>query len=400
MTVLLRYGAFTDARGSDQPHLGVAFGESIVDLRALGERGLLGDEGDLVLEPTMQPLLQAGHAAWERISATIPAVVGRGDADPHLVPMAAALLHLPFEVGDYVDFYSSIEHATNFGRMLRPRGEPLPANYRHLPAGYHGRSATIALSGTPVRRPNGQAMPAGAAGPSHGPTRMLDFELEVGFVTGDGPPLGQSIGIGDAERHIFGIMLVNDWSARDIQAWEYQPLGPLLGKSFLTSLSPWVVPLDALRPYRIDGPKQQPQPLPYLRAPEPRNLDLRLDVSLTTAAMAAAAEEPVVVSSTSFAGMYWSMSQQLAHLTANGARVRAGDLCASGTVSGPSPGTEGSLMELTWRGERPLVLPNGERRAFLEDGDEVTMRAWLGDDATEEGRVELGEVTGRVEPAD
>lgn len=398
MTRLLRYGSFTLNGAPQEQKVGVALADSILDLNALADAGRLGTEGRLVRGRTLQPLLEAGHDAWVRLGSTIEDLVERGAADRETVPMAAASLYLPFEVGDFVDFYSSIEHATNLGRIFRPHGDPLFPNYRHQPVGYHGRSATVAITGTPVRRPRGQMMPAGADAPVFGPTKMLDFELEVGFVTGTGPPLGGAIAVEDAERYIFGLVLVNDWSARDIQAFEYQPLGPFLGKSFLTSVSPWVVPLHDLRRFRVPGPVQEPVPLPYLRAPEPRNLDLRLEVSLRTGAMASAAEEPVLVSSTSFAGMYWSMSQQLAHLTANGARIRAGDLCASGTVSGPSPATEGSLIELTQRGTRPLVLANGEARTFLEDGDEVTLRGWFGDDTEAGGRLELGTVTGRVEP--
>jgi fumarylacetoacetase len=227
---------------------------------------------------------------------------------------------------------------------------------------------------------------------------MLDVEVEVGFVTGTGPPLGTPIDAATAEDHIFGLVLVNDWSARDLQSWEYQPLGPFLAKSFLTSVSPWVVPLDALAPFRVTGPRQEPAPLPYLRVPEPRGVDLRLELRLRTAAMAAAGEAPVPISTPSFAGMYWSMAQQLAHLTVNGASLRAGDLCASGTVSGSSRGSEGSLMELTWRGTRPLVLPSGEERSFLEDGDEVTIRATA--PGVRGGRIALGEVTGTVLPAE
>lgn len=396
MRELLRYGTFTITGSSQEQRVGVALGDSILDLKALADSGGLGKEGDLVQGPTLQPLLEAGHDAWVRLGSTIEDLVDRGAAAQEVVPLAAAELHIPFQVGDYVDFYSSIEHATNLGRMFRPHGDPLLPNYRHQPVGYHGRSATVAISGTSVRRPHGQMMPVGADAPVFGPTRMLDFELEVGFVTGAGPPLGRSIAVEDAERYIFGLVLVNDWSARDIQAWEYQPLGPFLGKSFLTSVSPWVVALHSVRPFRVEGPVQQPTPLSYLRAPEPRNLDLRLEVSLRTGAMAAAGEEPVAVSSTSFAGMYWSMSQQLAHLTVNGAQIRAGDLCASGTVSGPSPASEGSLTELTAGGGRPLVLANGEQRTFLEDGDEVSMRGWFGTDPG--GGLEFGSVTGRVEP--
>ncbi len=393
----LAFGAFATPASPAVRNLGVAFGDSIIDLSALAAAGRLGAEGRLVQGPNLNPLLAAGRQAWATLIGAVHDLVQQAGIGPYLVPLETATLHLPFEPGDYVDFYSSIEHATNVGRILRPDGEPLSPNWRHLPVGYHGRSATVAMSGTPLRRPRGQLGLMEDGSSSFGPTRMLDFELEVGFVTGTGPPLGTPIDVADAERHIFGVVLVNDWSARDIQAWEYQPLGPFLAKSFLTSVSPWVVPLEALTPFRVPGPVQEPEPLPYLRAPEPRGLDLRLEVALRTAAMKEEDDAPFVISRTSFAGMYWSLAQQMAHMTVNGASVRAGDLFASGTVSGPTAGSEGSLIELTWRGERPLSLPNGECRTFLEDGDEVTMRGWCEGGATE--RLELGSVTGRVEPA-
>jgi fumarylacetoacetase len=374
------YGAFATGVG-EPPRIGVRRDDAVLDLSA---SSLDGDLADLVRDqPNLNRLLAAGHEAWSAIDGAVAGL------DGPVLPLTGLRLHLPVVVGDYVDFYSSLEHATNLGRILRPDGEPLLANWRHLPVGYHGRSGTVVVSGTPVRRPWGQTKDAGVDEPSFGPSRMLDYELEVGFVTGDGPRLATPIPAVHAERHIFGLVLVNDWSARDLQSWEYQPLGPFLSKSFATSLSPWVVRLPALAPQRVDGPPQEPPPLPYLRVAEPRNLDIDLSVSLRTSRMIDAGEEPVVVGSTSFAGMYWSMAQQLTHLTANGATVRAGDLCASGTVSGSTPGSEGSLMERTWRGTRPIELPNGERRGFLEDGDEVTM-------AGRAGAIDFGSVVGRI----
>lgn len=393
----LPYGAFSTPDAPDDVRLGVAFEGSVIDLRELGRRGALGREGELVQGPTLQPLVAAGAPAWADVRGAVRAAVERGEGLEAAVSMDAVQMHLAFEPGDYVDFYSSIEHATNLGRILRPDGEPLLPNWRHLPVGYHGRSATVVVSGTAVRRPQGQRKAPDSADPSFGPSLMLDFELEVGFVTGGGPALGHPIAVDDAEGHIFGLVLVNDWSARDIQSWEYQPLGPFLAKSFATSVSPWVVPLDALRPFRIDGPVQVPTPLPYLRAPEPRGLDLALEVTLRTAAMAADGLPPAVISSTSFSDMYWSMSQQLAHLTVNGASIRPGDLCASGTVSGSKDGSEGSLMELTWRGTRPLSLPNGEQRSFLEDGDEVVLLGRCVGPGSPV--VDFGHVVGVVEPA-
>ena len=377
------YGAFSSGGGT-VPRIGVRRDEGVLDLSAAARDGLLGDVGDLVRDaPTLDRLLAAGFDAWAALDAAVAGV------DGPIVPSEGLSLHLPFTVGDYVDFYSSIEHATNLGRILRPDGEPLLPNWRHLPVGYHGRAGTVVVSGTAVRRPWGQVKDADADSPSFGPTRMLDYELEVGFVTGDGPRLATPIPAVAAERHIFGMVLVNDWSARDIQSWEYQPLGPFLAKSFATSVSPWVVRLPALSASRVEGPPQDPPPLPYLRVDEPRNVDIELAVHLRTSRMIEAGDPPARVASTSFGGMYWSMAQQLAHLTANGATVRAGDLCASGTVSGSKPGSQGSLMERTWRGTRPIELPNGERRGFLEDGDEVTMSGRSGD-------VDFGSVVGRV----
>ncbi len=391
----LAYGAFSTS-ASAEPRLGVAFGRSIIDLRSLAATDALGDVGRLIGGPDLHPLLETGRAAWAELRAALQRAIGGRRHEAHLVDAADATMHLPFTPGDYVDFYSSIEHATNLGRILRPDGEPLLANWRHLPVGYHGRSSTVVVSGSPVLRPHGQTRPNPEEGPGFGPCRMLDFELEVGFVTGRGPAGGGPIPVERAEEHIFGIVLVNDWSARDIQSWEYQPLGPFLAKSFATSVSPWVLPFEALAGHRVVGPEQSPTPLPYLRAPEPRGVDLSLEVSMRTASMIERAEDPVVISSNSFAAMYWSMSQQLAHLTVNGAAVRAGDLCASGTVSGKEHESEGSLMELTWRGTRPLTLPNGEQRSFLEDGDEVTMRGWLPDQVGGSDRIELGAVVGGI----
>lgn len=368
----------------------------VIDLSAASAAGAFGDDGDLLRGENLDDLLAAGAVAWERIVSAAGALAGggAGRADFHVEAGAGGIeWRLPFSVADYVDFYSSIEHATNLGRILRPGGEPLLPNWRHLPVGYHGRAGTVVVSGTDVRRPHGQTLAPGASSPSFGPTAMLDFEAEIGFVTGAGPSPPRPITVEEAEAHVFGVVLVNDWSARDIQSFEYQPLGPFLGKSFLTSISPWVVPLSALSPFRVPGPQQQPMPLPHLRDTEPRNLDIGLQVGLRTAAMASRGESPTVISTTTTAGLYWSMAQQLAHLTSNGARLRAGDLLASGTVSGSTPGSEGSLMELTWRGERPLSLPGGEQRGFLADGDEVIISGWCGDGAD---RVALGTVGGRV----
>ncbi|MGH2686536.1 MAG: fumarylacetoacetate hydrolase family protein [Actinomycetota bacterium] len=335
-----RYGVF---RSPDEPggRVGVVVGSSVIDLAALG----LDVPSELFAQPSLNPFLAAGSATWDAVREQVYNRLAAGDVASR--PLTEVEPLQPFQPGDYVDFYSSIEHATNLGRLFRPDGDPLLPNWRHLPVGYHGRSATVVVSGTPIRRPHGQLGPG-----RFGPTEQLDIELEVGFVVG-GPAssLGEPIPVEEAERHIFGLVLVNDWSARDIQRWEYQPLGPFLGKSFATSISPWVVPLVELRSRRVDGPVQDPAPLPYLRAAEPRNLDLQLEVELNGE----------VISRTGTAGLYWSMAQQLAHATVNGAVVRPGDLFASGTISGSTPGTEGSLIELG--------------RPFLADGDSVVLRS-------------------------
>jgi fumarylacetoacetase len=321
-----------------------------------------------------------GPDAWREIRAEARERIERGSA--RLVPLSELEVHLPFEPSDYVDFYSSLEHATNLGRMFRPDAEPLLPNWRHLPVGYHGRAGTIVPSGTPVVRPCGQAKPPSEAGPRFGPSRRLDFELELGFVVGVPSRLGQPVPTSAFRDHVFGVVLVNDWSARDIQAWEYQPLGPFLGKSFATSIGAWVTPLEALEPARMPAPAQDPEPLPYLRAEADWALDLALQVELNGQA----------VSRTNARSLYWTMPQQLAHATANGAAVRTGDLFASGTISGTEPDSLGSLIELTWNGGRPLHLADGTERTFLEDGDEVVLRGSA-------GTVQLAEVRGRIEPA-
>jgi len=293
---------------------------------------------------------------------------------------------VPIAVGDYVDFYSSLHHATNLGHIMRPGAEPLLANWRHLPVGYHGRSGTVVVSGTPVARPEGLVPDPADGVPRLVPSRSLDFELEVGFVVGGSP--ASRIHPDDADRHVFGVVLLNDWSARDVQGYEYQPLGPNLAKSFATSISPWVVTIDALRRYLVAPPVQDPQPDPYLRATRPWAIDLNLTVELNG----------WPITSTGFADMYWTFAQQLAHTTVNGATTRAGDLFGSGTVSGPTPGERGSMIELTWRGAQPLTLGDGSLRSFLEDGDTVTMRGWCGGETAARPRIGFGEVTGTVLP--
>jgi fumarylacetoacetase len=363
-------------RGDGPPRPAVRLGDDAIDLGGLQLRSVPAGTFD---HGSLNPFIALGRGAWTAAREEIAAAIGDGRQEPHSTPLAEADAVLPIEVGDYVDFYASIEHASNLGRMFRPDSDPLLPNWKHLPVGYHGRAGTVVVSGTPVRRPHGQRPPAEPGGaPSFGPEPRLDIELELGFVTGDGPPLGTPIPTSAARDHIFGLVLVNDWSARAIQRWEYQPLGPFLGKSFATSISPWIVPLDALDPFRVDGPRQDPPPLDYLRTTEPWTFDLELEVVLNDS----------VVSRTNARHLYWNAAQMLAHATVNGATVAAGDLFASGTISGPDPGTYGSLIELSWGGRDPIATERGER-TFLEDGDTVVLRGGA-------GAVSLGEVTGTI----
>jgi fumarylacetoacetase len=380
----LPYGVFSVAGGPAR--VGVAVGDHVLDLAPV-----LGDDG--FAGPSLGPFLGRGRAAWGETRARLVTLLtdeGREAAvRPHLVPRSDVRLQLPFEVADYVDFYASLDHARNLGRIFRPDQEPLTPNWRHLPIGYHGRAGTVVVSGTPIMRPAGQRRPPGAEAPTFGPSARLDIEAEVGFVVGVGSPLGQAVPVDAFAEHVFGVVLVNDWSARDIQAWEYVPLGPFLGKSFATSISPWVVPLDALEGARRPGPAQDPEPLPYLRRTEPWALDLTLEVAV----------DGEVVSRPAFAGMYWTPDQMLAHMTVNGASLRTGDLFASGTVSGPDRHQRGSLIELSWNGAEPLALAGGATRAFLEDGDTVTITATAPAAGGGGGRIGFGEVVGTVQPA-
>ncbi|WP_329130282.1 fumarylacetoacetase [Streptomyces sp. NBC_01476] len=390
----LPYGVFTTAADA-RPRLGVAYGEHVLDAGAAARAaGAPAGLTALLAAGSLNPLLAAGRPAWTRARAALTAWLTadehRAAVEPCLVPRTDVTLHLPFEVADYVDFYASEHHAANVGRIFRPGAAPLPPNWKHLPIGYHGRAGTVVVSGTPVVRPCGQRKAPADPAPDYGPSRRLDIEAELGFVVGAPSPQGSRVALADADDHVFGVCLVNDWSARDIQSWEYVPLGPFLGKSFATSVSPWVVPLDALAAARTAPPARDTAPLPYLddrAARPPYGLDITFDVRLNGHRVA---RPP-------FAAMYWTYAQMLAHLTVNGASLRPGDLFASGTVSGPDRGSRGALIELTWNGEQPLELPDGTRRGFLEDGDEVTITATAPGPAGT--RVGLGEVTGRVLPA-
>ncbi|MBV8299491.1 MAG: fumarylacetoacetase [Candidatus Eremiobacteraeota bacterium] len=394
----LPFGIFSGPH-DDRKRAAVAFENSIVDLDALVADKLL-DAEPLRGASTLNDFLAAGLPAWRAVRARLQRLLGYGaTADERArvanatLPRDAVTLHLPVNVGDYVDFYSSIEHATNLGRILRPNAEPLLPNYRHIPIGYHGRSGTVVVSGTPVRRPHGQQKAADASAPSFGPSKLLDVELEMGWIAGAPSTHGEPVSADAVREHVFGYVLLNDWSARDIQAWEYQPLGPFLGKSFATSISPWIVTLDALEPFRTAEPARDPEPLPYLRARENWAYDIELEMLLQTPRMRDRGEPPHRISRTNFRGMYWTAAQQLAHVTSNGASIRPGDLFGTGTISGSEQGTQGSFIELTARGADPLMLPSGETRAFLENGDTVIMRAQAVHGAT---RIAFGHVEGTI----
>ncbi len=394
------WGVFST--GGDAPRVGVRIGERVLDLARLGADGLVGmdaNAGEVFGVRTLNPFLALGPEAWQAVRGRLTDLVcdpaARARVEPGLLPLAAATLHLPIQVADYVDFYSSMEHATNLGRLFRPDAEPLLPNWRHLPVAYHGRAGTVVVSGTPVVRPAGQRRSRDGS-VVFGPSTRLDIELELGFVVGVASQQGRPVPIGEAADHVFGVVLVNDWSARDIQVWEAQPLGPFLGKSFATTMSAWVTPLAALAGCRVDGPVQDPEPLEYLRLAEPWGLDVDLEVGLSPSGAATTLAGPATISRGSAAGLYWRLPQQIAHLTVNGAHLRTGDLLASGTISGPDRGSAGSLIELTLGGAEPLEVA-GVRRAFLEDGDEVVLRgrARPADGVT----IELGDATGRIVPA-
>jgi len=389
----LPLGIFRRRAASERPRGGIAIGEFILDLAAAHRAGVFQgktrEAAAAASEPTLNRLMALGpaHASLLRRAASRLLAAGGDDegarrvsAEAALVPMADSELLLPAAIGDYTDFYASVFHATNVGRILRP-DNPLLPNYKWLPVGYHGRASSVVPSGTPVRRPQGQAKGPGDAAPRFGPSRFLDYEVELGFFVGPGNALGRPLEIAEASGHIFGFCLLNDWSARDIQAWEYQPLGPFLGKSFATTISPWVVTEDALAPFRTAAfarPAGDPAPLAYLasaRDAEEGGIDVTVEAFLSTARMRQAGVPPERLSRGNFRDVYWTVAQMLAHHTVNGCNLNPGDLIASGTVSGPSRESWGSLLEITSRGKEPISLPDGETRGFLEDGDEVVMRA-------------------------
>ena len=402
----LPFGVF---RYTHRTPIGVAIGDQIFDLGACASEGLLKDlPGPIVDACTAQvlnPLMALGPQAWSALRSRIQSLLSADLRDEKLqsrltsllVPLRDAEMQMPVHIGDYTDFYASIHHATRVGKLFRP-DNPLLPNYKYVPIGYHGRASSIVLSGTEIRRPSGQTRPPSAAEPVYGPSRSLDYELEMGLFIGPGNPLGQAIPISQAGQHIFGFCLLNDWSARDIQSWEYQPLGPFLAKSFATTISPWIVTMEALAPYGVPVAERaagDPAPLPYLHSPTADRdaIDIKLEVYVESAAMRQAEMAPALISRGNLRDLYWSPAQLVTHHAGNGCNLRTGDLLATGTISGPNEGSEGCLLEMKHRAA-PVLLPTGETRTFLEDGDQVTFRAY----ASREGlpRIGFGECTGTI----
>jgi fumarylacetoacetase len=371
-------------------------GDHVLNLSALASTGyfrdLLNDES-VFDKPVLNDFIRLGKQMTNEVRQRIQNALSDDQSPLKQMPqlfiaLDDVVMHLPVHVGDYTDFYSSIEHATNVGKMFRDPENALLPNWRHLPVGYHGRASSIVVSGTPIHRPRGQVKPKDAESPVFIPTQRLDFELEIGFIIGKDSYLGSSISTAAAEEYIFGLVLFNDWSARDIQAWEYVPLGPFLAKNFASSMSPWIVTLEALNDFRVTGVKQEPEVLPYLQFEGKRNYDVSLEVAITPAG-----HEEAIVTKSNFKYMYWNMCQQLAHHTSNGCNICVGDLMASGTISGHDQGSFGSMLEICWGGKNPITLSDGKLRSFIEDGDRVTIRGWA---ENQEKRIGFGEVYNRI----
>jgi fumarylacetoacetase len=383
--------------------IGSRIGDYAIDLAALHQLGYFQGiplTDDMFMQDTLNDFISDGRTTWRLVRNRIADLFDEEnpklrDNKEHreavLFFMDEVEMLLPVDIGDYTDFYSSREHATNVGTMFRDPENALLPNWLHLPVGYHGRSSSIVVSGTRIRRPKGQTLPAGAESPVFGPSKLLDFELEMGFITTDANSLGSSVSVEEARGEIFGMVLLNDWSARDIQKWEYVPLGPFLAKNFATSISPWIVTLDALEPFRVEGPEQDPEPLPYLKEEGKTAYDIKLEASIQPKN-----SEETVVSRTNFKYMYWSISQQLAHQTVNGCNVRSGDLYGSGTISGKEPGSYGSMLELTWKGTKPIKMKDGTERKFIENGDTVILRGHCENDQV---RIGFGTCVGKIKKA-
>lgn len=396
----LPYGVFRTA-DKPVPRVGVAIGDQILDLFVLAEAALLQAEPTMFCRLNLNEFMSRGRTVWqsvrEQVSNLLAAENGKLRDDPGLrqralVSQADATMLLPVSIPGYTDFYSSREHATNVGTMFRDPENALLPNWREMPIGYNGRASSVVVSGTPVRRPNGQIKPPDRERPIFGPCRKLDIELETGFLIGEPNELGVPIPCESAEDHIFGMVLLNDWSARDLQAWEYVPLGPFNAKTFATTISPWVVTMDALKPFRTAQPEQSPTPLPYLQHTGKHGFDIHLEVTMRPDGASAA----TTIARTNFKTMYWTMAQQLAHHTVSGCNTRVGDLMGSGTISGPTPNSCGSLLEISWNGKNPLRLDTGETRTFIEDGDEMVLKGWCQGDGY---RVGFGSCAGVILPA-
>lgn len=383
--------------------IGTRIGDYAIDLGAMHQLGYFKDiplTEDIFLQDTLNDFISDGKKTWRSVRNRISEVFDIENPELQqneehqkviLFSMNEIEMQLPVQIGDYTDFYSSKEHATNVGTMFRDPENALLPNWLHLPVGYHGRSSTIVPSGIPVRRPLGQTFPQGAQQPVFGPSKLVDFELEMAFITTDANQMGEAIPVDEAEDYIFGMVLFNDWSARDIQKWEYVPLGPFLAKNFASSISPWIITMDALEPFRVASPKQEPEPLPYLRQQGANGYDINLEV-----AIAPEGQEETVVSKSNFKYMYWTMAQQLAHHTVNGCKVNSGDMMGSGTISGPTPDSYGSMLELSWQGTKPVQLKNRETRKFIEDNDTVIMKGYCEKNGA---RIGFGEVVTKLLPA-
>eukprot|EP00743_Colponemidia_sp_Colp-15_P001630 GILK01001781.1.p1 GENE.GILK01001781.1~~GILK01001781.1.p1 ORF type:complete len:462 (+),score=65.26 GILK01001781.1:73-1386(+) len=410
----LPYGVFSP-HPNLEPRVGVAIGDFVLDLKAIADAklfttGVLSTEASIISDitvaqdvfgqPTLNKFMSLGRQAWREARQTIQRLLSRDNStlrdnmdlrSAALVPAAEVTMHLPADIGDYTDFYASKHHASNVGVMIRGKENALNPNWLHIPIGYHGRSSSIVVSGTDVTRPKGQLKPPEGS-PVFGACKRLDFELEMAFFVGPGNAQGDNIPIADADKHIFGLVLMNDWSARDIQTWEYQPLGPFGAKNFATTISPWVVTLDALEPFIVTAEQQDPQPMPYLTDPNHHSFDIQLQVALTTRQL----QEPAIITQSNFKYLYWSIEQMLAHHTITGCNMRPGDLLGTGTISGPAAHERGCLLELAWKGETPVLLPNGEKRVGLEDGDAVIMTGFA---RTNTYTIGFGTCVGTVLPA-
>ncbi|CAH0995557.1 hypothetical protein EMA8858_01680 [Emticicia aquatica] len=385
----LPFGIFSTSK--NKPKIGTRIGDFVIDLEQLRKLGLLQIPHNIFNQSSLNPFIGLGKKRTNNVRLQIQKWLCEDNSplkkhfDHVFHKIENIKMHLPVKIGDYTDFYSSIEHATNAGKIFRP-DNPLFPNWKHIPIAYHGRASSIVISGTPIHRPKGQFKPADASSPVFGPTKEMDFELEIGAIIGKNSSHGESINISESEDYVFGLVLFNDWSARDIQRWETLPLGPFLGKNFASSISPWVVTMESLSPFRVESPTQDPAPLPYLKVDGKRNFDINLEVKLGNN----------IISETNFKQMYWSIAQQISHHTINGCNLKIGDLLASGTISGSEPNSYGSMLELSWGGKNPIKLKNGETRTYLKDGDEVIISGFC---KKNEIRVGFGEVSGRILPA-